>query len=370
MVKNGKILTIKSSNRIIDEDGNIEESANGIHIIGVSKSNNNDSEIIKLILALEKIKKFSETGTKEITIACMVKNMEDQIRKAVELVFRKETRHIRVKTKRKREENKIGNNKEGNIQKKKSRRTKETIIIKTDTNTYAETLKQIRKEIDVERMGIRVTSTQKTEEGHVKVNIKVGSKGNGQTLRKEVQNKLNNKIGVEVKRKEKQITILDIDEFTTEEEIRDTISREINLSNTQMKEIQIKLKEKATNRGRKYAQLRTRIEWANKLIEIGRLKMGWDRCRVVEQLGPIRCYKCQQFGHYAIQCKAEKKLEIEGKCKKCWKQGHLANECQNEVFCQTCGNDGHSNNDMLCPTYRKLINEMWRSSGASRKTQA
>ena len=47
---------------------------------------------------------------------------------------------------------------------------------------------------------------------------------------------------------------------------------------------------------------------------------------------PIRCFKCQKFGHGTKQCRSTVQ-----KCFKCAEDGHQGNECDKAVKCANCG---------------------------------
>ena len=50
---------------------------------------------------------------------------------------------------------------------------------------------------------------------------------------------------------------------------------------------------------------------------------------------PVRCFRCQNFGHMAGKCKREKR------CAQCGGVGHERQECKEETKCCHCG-EGHS----------------------------
>ena len=61
---------------------------------------------------------------------------------------------------------------------------------------------------------------------------------------------------------------------------------------------------------------------------------------------PMRCYKCQKFGHTKFHCQRK---EV---CPKCGKEDHLdINECPNQAKCVNC-EGGHTANDKTCPKWK------------------
>ena len=62
---------------------------------------------------------------------------------------------------------------------------------------------------------------------------------------------------------------------------------------------------------------------------------------------PVRCYKCQKFGHTKFNCR---KNEV---CTKCGQEGHTDHqECKNEAKCVNCQGK-HESNDKECPKWKQ-----------------
>ena len=62
---------------------------------------------------------------------------------------------------------------------------------------------------------------------------------------------------------------------------------------------------------------------------------------------PIRCYKCQKFGHTKFNCR---KNEV---CNKCGNEDHTdSQECTNEAKCVNCQGN-HASNDKTCPKWKE-----------------
>jgi hypothetical protein len=69
-----------------------------------------------------------------------------------------------------------------------------------------------------------------------------------------------------------------------------------------------------------------------KIMEVNKLNIGWNRCRVLDHIYVIRCFKCEQYGHFAKDCK---NAETCGICA----ESHHTKECKSEVFkCTNCVN--------------------------------
>lgn len=100
-----------------------------------------------------------------------------------------------------------------------------------------------------------------------------------------------------------------------------------------------------------------------KIMEMGKIKIGWDRCKVYESFDVRRCYNCLGFGH-----KKEKCTVTTITCLKCGDQ-HLAKDCVMTTYdCINCKRANTSLNlqldtkhnvfDKHCPSFlRKLVVE-------------
>lgn len=87
------------------------------------------------------------------------------------------------------------------------------------------------------------------------------------------------------------------------------------------------------------------------LIQRQRVNIGWDRCRIVEDVNVLRCFNCSEYGHKAASCKNSVC------CPKCSGK-HKAVECSADF--EKCINCEHANNqksDILLDTNHSAWNE-------------
>ena len=78
------------------------------------------------------------------------------------------------------------------------------------------------------------------------------------------------------------------------------------------------------------------------------IKVGYYRVAVSQFIpNPVRCYKCQKFGHTKFNCR---KNEV---CTKCGQEDHTdSQECKNEAKCANCRGK-HASNDKECPKWKE-----------------
>ncbi|KIK16496.1 hypothetical protein PISMIDRAFT_45658, partial [Pisolithus microcarpus 441] len=98
----------------------------------------------------------------------------------------------------------------------------------------------------------------------------------------------------------------------------------------------------------------TTPEAANKLLKDG-CYIQLDRLRPhKDKKEPMRCMKCQRFGHMAKEC-----AHHEDTCGTC-ARNHRSNACDSPqlLFCIVCQTDSHSSSDRNCPEFIKQCNAM------------
>ncbi|XP_071052624.1 uncharacterized protein [Onthophagus taurus] len=84
---------------------------------------------------------------------------------------------------------------------------------------------------------------------------------------------------------------------------------------------------------------------------------------------PMRCFKCQRFGHTSLRCEAEQICV-------CGKAAHEGQPCESPLVCVNCGGP-HSARSRVCPVYKKEVaiqeiktKERLTYAEAKRKVQA
>ena len=145
-----------------------------------------------------------------------------------------------------------------------------------------------------------------------------------------------------------------LDEITTEEELESALQAQGDLGDTP---ISIRLRK--LYGGMQAAVLRLLTDAANKLLKIGKVRVGWSVCalsvkpRVARQME--RCFKCMGFGHQSKNCKGPDRSEL---CRRCGEKGHVARDCKKQPKCMLCtaevGND-HMTSGYKCSAYIKAM---------------
>ncbi len=75
------------------------------------------------------------------------------------------------------------------------------------------------------------------------------------------------------------------------------------------------------------------------------VKVGYLQVKVDTYIpNPIRCFKCQRYGHFKSTCKRSEA------CEKCGKEDHVVADCKEALHCVNC--DGsHPSNSKTCPKW-------------------
>ena len=77
------------------------------------------------------------------------------------------------------------------------------------------------------------------------------------------------------------------------------------------------------------------------------VKIGFLRVKVDVYIpNPLRCFKCQRYGHHRMACKRELT------CAKCGTTGHEDKECRQKPHCVNCDGD-HGSFSRDCPLWKK-----------------
>lgn len=142
------------------------------------------------------------------------------------------------------------------------------------------------------------------------------------------------------------VEIKDLDEVTTRRDICEAIKAQYNIGVAEADVLSLR---KAYG-GMQIATVGLPAEKANKLLESGKIKVGWVNCRIRVRKALTKCFRCLEFGHTARQCKSEHDRE----------EGHIAKKCKKDALCFWCKmvtpeNAGHVAGSSKCPVLKKAL---------------
>ena len=168
-----------------------------------------------------------------------------------------------------------------------------------------------------------MVKTRRTQKGEMLFELKKYPMVKSSAFKTLIERSLGEEANVKVLSKETVIECRDLDEITTEDELRTALQVHCDLADVPMR---IRLK-KAYG-GTQTAVISLSTAAANKMLETGKVKVGWSVCslkttpRVTKELE--RCFKCMGFGHQARNCKGPDRSDL---CWKCGEKGHIARDC-------------------------------------------
>ncbi|CAH1103795.1 unnamed protein product [Psylliodes chrysocephalus] len=294
-----------------------------------------------------------EQGVKNIKVAILGQTNVDYWRKCMEYSYRG-LKGIRItiinRGKKKRRKRTERNEKPENIS--------ETIIVKSQGKSYADLLRTVKRDVNLEETGVEVKRLKKTKKGDLLLEVE----GNLNAMK--LKEAINKNVGEAEMFQKQNNTILfinNIDAVITEEELRDAIRKsENNMEEDSFKVISLR----QTSYGNQSATVSMKKELAEKFVK-KKIKIGWVTCGVRKRIHVERCYKCLGFGHKKADCNGEDRSNL---CLKCGKTGHIAKECSNNPFCIHCKTEGHRADQTSCPNFRKIIRDENRKGTIRRNT--
>ena len=343
MQQKSEILIERTESTKISGITEHDNSSALVHLLYIPESTEDIND--KIIEKVRRIKEIStEKNKKRITIGLSPKFEVTQLRKIVECVFYSTNIEINIK---------VNKNARANHKRKtaSSKGGNDIIIVKPGAQgaSYAEIIKDMKSKIDPKEIGVNIKKIIKNEQGNVRLVLNENKKGGKEAFLKEIQTKVKSAEEVLLKRKEKAVVIMDLEDDITKEEVIQSISKELQIPTSAIRLNDIK----KTVRGLNMVIAHLPIQEAHTVINSKKIVIGWTKCRIREKLDPILCNKCQTYGHSVSAC-TEKPIKGT-RCLKCGTMGHLARECKNEESCFSCNSSGHRANSMVCPKYREMV---------------
>lgn len=377
-IPTNKIFKLTQNSTLLSEDDSEETNRRLFFLLGID-SEQEDPEVTKFIYqGITKIQRTAEIENRnQIALASTTRRMAIKVRKVCEYIFRNDkNKDIRIfgippipsrsyqnkqeysKQFPKLNQDAMDIDKSEKLWQKAPRKNKsETLLIKLQNGEtdYAEIVKSLKRNINIEEIGVNVRSIRKTKGGNIQMKID-GSRETQAKFAEAVKINTANKGVTDYIGTIKTIFIKDLDTTVEKEDIVQAICTKLQCTE---EDIKVEIPDKPNKSGFKHAFVKTNQEYADKIIEGRKIKVGWTYCRVEETFAPIRCYNCGFYGHIAGKCPNPTNIRY-NKCLNCTEEGHTANGCIKPPICYMCTeNRAHKPNSMSCPSYRKAVVE-WR----------
>ena len=99
---------------------------------------------------------------------------------------------------------------------------------------------------------------------------------------------------------------------------------------------------------------------AARLLQLGKLRIGWNACRIREHAEVARYFRCLGYGHGSRGCSNPDRKNA---CWRCSATGHLATGCKAPPRCLTCVDRGdkdvtHVSGSGSCPVFREELRRL------------
>ena len=207
----------------------------------------------------------------------------------------------------------------------------------------------IRKNVDPSRSATDVRAIRQTRSGAVLVEI---NRSENETLfKKSLSDTLGDDGKVKSLTSKVTLEILDIDVYTTKEDVEEAVKRDINDSLIQIR-VRVRLT-KPNSRGLRLGILELESKNAMKLLDTSRIKIGWVNCRIRKRVVVTKCYKCLDYGHQSRNCPRPDRSKL---CHRCGKEGHKSIMCTSEARCVLCTeNSSHMLGTGECAAFRRAL---------------
>lgn len=158
--------------------------------------------------------------------------------------------------------------------------------------------------------------------------------------------------------KKAELRVSGLDDSVTPKEITQAVAREGECEPEEIKCGEIKI----TRYGLGTAWLRCPLKAAKKLVEKGRIRVGWASAKVQAlEARRLQCFRCLDYGHVGARCPDQESNHSET-CFRCGEAGHRMAACKAEFFkCPLCARRG-------CDASHKMGGRECNPPPAPRKT--
>lgn len=234
--------------------------------------------------------------------------------------------------------------------------TTEAVFVKGTGKTYADLLRTVRNQVSLEGTDIKIAGVRKTAAGEIMISMAGG--GQAELLKQKI---IEGVQGITARTRSTDVVLIikGIDGAATTQEVQTAIEGDTSTDKDGgVKEIRMS----PAYGGNETATVTVTQEAAQRLLQDGRVRIGWTSCRIMEKIEVLKCYRCWIYGHVAAACTGTDRTET---CVKCGQQGHKVKECGHNPYCVICKVEGHRTGSGGCPVHRRMLAEARRKTAKS-----
>ncbi|XP_051153639.1 uncharacterized protein LOC127276930 [Leptopilina boulardi] len=191
--------------------------------------------------------------------------------------------------------------------------------------TYADVLGKLRMEVDPDVSHTTVVGARPTKRDLL---IKIRGDSDKGAFTADVAKAVGSMGKVQSSDRRVTLEIRDLDCLTQEAEVQQVLEKELGKPGSRKVTVL-----GPNQRGMKLAVVVTNQEEADRLEELGRIKVGFMCCPIRKRVMVVRCHRCLGYGHIGSSCKA---TDRSAACFKCGEAGHKFGNCKGSPSCFLC----------------------------------
>lgn len=223
------------------------------------------------------------------------------------------------------------------------------VVISCPPGLYEETMREAKEKIQLKDCGIKGGLNFKRALTSALTLEFPGPEGNvsADNLANKLRNLFANKEGIKISRPVKmaEMRIRDLDDSIRPDELKYVVTE---AGGCHEGEVRVGPIRKNID-GLGIAWIKCPLSATNKIMERGRLQIGWANARVqMLEARPLQCFRCLESGHVKDQCRS--KIDRSDRCYRCGEKRHKAQTCLAPPRCPVC-------TDLGCPANHRAGNK-------------
>ena len=256
------------------------------------------------------------------------------------------------------------NSKKGDEDKKKTTKTQHpsrplkrlppaVVVRPAETSSPNRTINMIKSCVDPCNCDVDIRRIRVTRRGQVLVEVAEEDRNNSRNLEQAIATALGGGSSVKTLGATTLLEVRDLDPTVSPEELCKSIVSTMGCQQADVRVIKIR----SAFQGTCTALIEATNDVGEKLLAKTPLRIGWTKCRIRPNLQVTRCFRCNGYGHMAVNCRGP---DRSGLCRVCNRSGHKAAECKGQPECGQCSERGLPHNHpqgshARCATLRQHI---------------